>query len=81
MTQRLLLGIDLSTTSAKALLIDEGGAVVASAATPLGISTPRPLWSLRAARQARAGAWRECQNFPGGVLWRAGVLIRMIAAD
>lgn len=45
MTQRLLLGIDLSTTSAKALLIDEGGAVVASAATALGISTPRPLWS------------------------------------
>jgi xylulokinase len=41
----LLLGIDLSTTGAKALLIDEEGAVVASVTTPLGLSNPRPLWS------------------------------------
>lgn len=41
----LLLGIDISTTGAKALLTDEGGRVVASAARPLTLSTPRPLWS------------------------------------
>lgn len=41
----LLLGIDLSTTGAKALLIDEKGSVVASATTPLSLSTPRDLWS------------------------------------
>ncbi|HEX6540527.1 MAG TPA: xylulokinase [Ktedonobacterales bacterium] len=41
----LLLGIDLSTTGAKALLIDETGEVVASASTPLTLSTPRPLWA------------------------------------
>src|SRR5215213_1693041 len=41
----LLLGIDLSTTGAKALLIDEGGCVVSSATTPLTLSTPHPLWS------------------------------------
>src|SRR5690242_11596129 len=41
----LLLGTDLSTTGAKALLIDEQGRVVASASTPLTLSTPRPLWA------------------------------------
>lgn len=41
----LLLGIDISTTGAKALLTDEAGRVVASASTPLALSTPRPLWS------------------------------------
>src|ERR1044071_681087 len=41
----LLLGIDISTTGAKALLIDASGAVLASATTPLTLSTPRPLWS------------------------------------
>jgi len=40
-----LLGIDISTTGAKALLIDEHGAVLGSATTPLELSTPRPLWS------------------------------------
>lgn len=45
MKQRLFLGIEVSTTSAKALLIDEAGGVAASATTPLSISTPRPLWS------------------------------------
>jgi len=42
---RLLLGIDLSTTGAKALLIDVAGRVVSSATTPLSLSTPRDLWS------------------------------------
>jgi xylulokinase len=41
----LFLGIDVSTTGAKALLIDETGAVVASATTALTLQTPRPLWS------------------------------------
>ena len=41
----LFLGIDVSTTAAKALLIDEAGRVVSSASTPLALSTPRPLWS------------------------------------
>ncbi len=42
---RYFLGIDVSTTGAKALLIDEKGAVVASATTALTLQTPRPLWS------------------------------------
>lgn len=40
-----LLGIDLSTTGAKALLIDDEGRVVSSATTPLSLSTPHSLWS------------------------------------
>jgi xylulokinase len=43
--RRLFLGIDVSTTGAKALLIDEKGAVVAAATTALSLQTPRPLWS------------------------------------
>lgn len=42
---RLVLGIDLSTTGAKAILVDGAGQVIASATTPLTLSTPRPLWS------------------------------------
>ena len=41
----LLLGIDISTTAPKALLIDETGSVVRSCSTPITISQPRPLWS------------------------------------
>jgi len=44
-TKGLFLGIDVSTTGAKALLIDETGAVVSSATTALSLSTPKPLWS------------------------------------
>ena len=48
---RLLLGIDLSTTGAKALLIDHEGHVVSSATTPLSLSTPHPLWSEQEPRE------------------------------
>lgn len=40
-----LLGLDISTTGAKALIIDERGAVIASHTAPQPISTPKPLWS------------------------------------
>ncbi len=41
----LFLGIDVSTTGSKALLIDEKGNVLATAVNEHSISTPRPLWS------------------------------------
>ena len=41
----MLLGLDISTTGAKALLIDEQGQVVATHTTPQPISMPKPLWS------------------------------------
>ncbi|MBN1203016.1 MAG: xylulokinase [Anaerolineae bacterium] len=40
-----LLGLDVSTTGSKALIIDETGAVIASYTTPHPISHPKPLWS------------------------------------
>jgi len=40
-----LLGIDVSTTATKALLINEHGDVVAVAATEYDFETPQPLWS------------------------------------
>ncbi|MCL4255707.1 MAG: xylulokinase, partial [Anaerolineae bacterium] len=39
------MGIDISTTSAKALIVDTQGKVVAIGSTPQPISQPKPLWS------------------------------------
>lgn len=39
------LGIDTSTTSSKALLMDARGEVVAVASSPHTLQTPKPLWS------------------------------------
>ncbi len=39
------LGIDVSTTATKALLIDEKGELVAVVSSPHTLQTPRPLWS------------------------------------
>jgi xylulokinase len=41
----MLLGLDVSTTGSKALLIDEQGQVIATHNTPHPSSTPKPLWS------------------------------------
>ncbi len=40
-----LMGLDISTTSAKALIIDHTGGVIAVANSPQPISQPQPLWS------------------------------------
>jgi xylulokinase len=45
MTGKYLLGIDVSTTSAKALVVDETGMVVSMASTTHTLFIPRPLWS------------------------------------
>jgi xylulokinase len=55
MSQRLLLGVDVSTTGAKALLIDQDGRAINSATTPLTLNTPRPLWSEQDPQQ-----WWQC---------------------
>lgn len=39
------LGIDISTTGAKVLLMDQIGQVISSSTTAISLSTPRPLWS------------------------------------
>ena len=40
-----LMGLDISTTGAKALIIDENGNVISVANTDQPISQPKPLWS------------------------------------
>ncbi len=40
-----VLGIDVSTTATKAVLVDEAGAVVGVGVTDYGYETPHPLWS------------------------------------
>jgi xylulokinase len=44
-SQQLFLGIDTSTTGSKALLVDGTGGVLAAAASPHTLQTPRPLWA------------------------------------
>lgn len=63
--RRLFLGIDVSTTGAKALLIDDKGAVVASATTPLTVQTPKPLWSEQNPHEWWMGTWRSIRDVMG----------------
>ncbi len=41
----LFLGVDIGTSGARALAVDERGVVVAQAAMPYGVSSPRPGWT------------------------------------
>ena len=41
----MFLGIDLGTSSVKAVLIDDAGTLVDECAAPLTVSHPHPLWS------------------------------------
>ncbi len=59
-----LLGIDVSTTATKALVIDERGAVAATASDEYEFFTPRPLW----AEQNPHDWWRACINVVRRVL-------------
>ncbi|HET6900463.1 MAG TPA: xylulokinase [Vicinamibacteria bacterium] len=59
---RLFLGIDVSTTGAKALLVDEKGTVVTTATTPLTLSTPKPLWSEQDPHEWWAGVAKSVQG-------------------
>lgn len=63
------LGIDTSTTSSKALLIDEKGNVVAVASNPHSLQTPKPLWSEQDPREW----WEAVSASIKSVLQQAGV--------
>ncbi|HJW83602.1 MAG TPA: xylulokinase [Anaerolineae bacterium] len=71
-----LLGIDVSTTGAKALLIGEQGAVIASATTEYSLATPRPLWS----EQSPADWWQGAGASIGAALSQAGLTGDDVAA-
>jgi xylulokinase len=68
MEQTYFLGIDVSTTGSKALLVDERGEVAASAASPHSLQTPRPLWSEQDPREW----WRAVATAIRAVLQKAG---------
>src|SRR5512143_2498591 len=63
------LGIDTSTTSSKALLINENGEVVAVASSPHTLQTPRPLWSEQDPHQW----WEAVAASIRSVLEKAGI--------
>jgi len=65
----LVLGIDVSTTATKAVLVDDQGAVRGVGAESYGVSTPRPLWS----EQDPALWWAATATAVRGALTAAGV--------
>lgn len=64
-----ILGLDISTTATKALLIDQAGSVVAVAAAEYDYDTPHPLWS----EQHPELWWQGTQASVQQVLAQAGV--------
>src|SRR5215213_2129630 len=64
-----VLGLDISTTGAKALVVDEQGSVIASHNTPQPISSPKPLWS----EQNPADWWDGIASSIRGALQAANV--------
>jgi xylulokinase len=76
MTNQYFLGIDTSTTSSKALLIDERGEVIAVASSPHTLQTPKPLWSEQDPREW----WDAVSASIKSVLEKAGIGGERIAA-
>ena len=64
-----VLGIDVSTTATKAVLVDDAGAVVGVGVSEYGYDTPRPLWS----EQDPELWWTAGIDAIGSVLAAAGV--------
>jgi xylulokinase len=63
-----LLGLDIGTSGAKALLCDERGTVLATALAEYPLYTPRPLWS----EQDPADWWRGAREAIRSVLKASG---------
>jgi xylulokinase len=64
----MFIGIDVSTTATKALLVDPAGNVVAVAAAEYPFETPRPLWS----EQDPALWWQATRQSIRALLDRSG---------
>lgn len=76
MAAQYFLGIDTSTTSSKALLVDETGKVVAVASAPHTLQTPRPLWSEQDPREW----WDAVAASIKQVLTESGIGVERVAA-
>ena len=75
-SKKYYLGIDVSTTGSKALLINEAGTVVGVQSSPHSLQTPRPLWS----EQDPQEWWQAASNSIRKVLAEAGVDGSRVAA-
>ena len=64
-----LLGIDIGTTSTKAILIDAAGRIVVGASRPSDLSCPHPGW----AEEAPGQWWSNICNLVPALLDSAGV--------
>jgi xylulokinase len=73
---RYFLGIDVSTTGSKALLIDDRGAVAGVAVSPHTLQTPKPLWS----EQDPEEWWRATAESIRKVMQETGATAKQIAA-
>jgi xylulokinase len=76
MSGLFFLGIDISTTSSKALLMNEDGDVHAVAASPHTLQTPKPLWS----EQDPLEWWEAASASIRSVMEKAGIGGERIAA-
>jgi xylulokinase len=76
MPQSYFLGIDVSTTGSKALLVNEKGAVVAAASSPHTLQNPKPLWSEQDPREW----WQAVSTAVRSVLQQAGLGGESVAA-
>jgi xylulokinase len=72
----LVLGLDVSTTATKALLLDREGTVVGMAAAEYDFETPHPLW----AEQDPGLWWSAAQQTIAAVMREAHVSAERIAA-
>lgn len=62
----MFLGIDIGTSSVKAVLVNADGAVVASASRPCTVSRPHPLWSEQDPEQWVTGAVAAVDELAAG---------------
>src|SRR5689334_4766008 len=71
-----ILGVDVSTTATKAVLVDESGAVVGVGAAEYGYDVPQPLWS----EQDPELWWSGAVAAIGSVLASTGVAAEDVTA-
>jgi xylulokinase len=71
-----ILGVDVSTTATKAVLVDESGAVVGVGAAEYGYDVPQPLWS----EQDPERWWSGAVAAIGSVLASTGVAAEDVTA-
>lgn len=76
MKSEYYLGIDISTTGSKALLIDEHGQVAAIATSHHTLQSPQPLWS----EQNPAEWWTAASKAIRQVLEKANIEVESVAA-